>query len=100
MRTRCCSAATRSSSSVVTPSSRQIRAAVFGPSPGRRRNCRTSAGTSARRFSSADIEPVSVISTIFDSIVAPIPGSSFAVPCNASSATDAPVSRIRVAARR
>ena len=71
----------RSSSSVVTPSSRQIRAAVFGPSPGSRRNWRTSAGTSARRFSSAAIEPVSVISTIFASIVAPIPGSSFAEPC-------------------
>ena len=80
-RTRCCSAACRSSSSVVTPSSRQILAAVFGPSPGSRRNWRTSAGTSALRFSSADIEPVSVISTIFASIVAPIPGSSFAVPC-------------------
>ena len=60
----------------------------------------TSSGTSARRFSSAAIDPVSVISTIFDSIVAPIPGSSFALPCSASSATDAPVSRIRVAARR
>ena len=46
------------------------------------------------------MEPVSVISTILDSIVAPIPGSSFALPCSASSATDAPVSRIRVAALR
>ena len=40
----------------------------------------TSSGTSARRFSRAVIEPVSVISTILDSIVAPIPGSSFALP--------------------
>ncbi len=60
----------------------------------------TSSGTSARRFSSASIEPVSVISTIFASIVPPIPGSSLAVPWSASSAIDAPVSRIRVAARR
>ena len=50
-----------------------MRAAVFGPRPGRRRNCVTSSGTSARRFSSADISPVSVSSTIFASIVAPIP---------------------------
>ena len=70
----------RRPSSVVTPSSRQIRAAVFGPRPGRRRNCRPPAGTSARRFSSADIDPVSASSTTFASIVAPIPGSSFAVP--------------------
>ena len=58
-----------------------MRAAVFGPRPGSRRNWRTSAGTSARRFSSAAISPVSVSSTIFASIVAPMPGSSFAVPC-------------------
>ena len=77
-----------------------MRAAVFGPSPGSRRNWTTSAGTSARRFSSADIEPVSASSTIFASIVAPIPGRSFALPASASSATDAAVSRTRVAARR
>ena len=77
-----------------------MRAAVFGPRPGRRRNCVTSSGTSARRFSSADISPVSVSSTIFASIVAPIPESSFAFPASASSAIDAPVSRMRVAARR
>ena len=77
-----------------------MRAVVFGPRPGRRRNCRTSSGTSARRFSSADIDPVSASSTIFASIVAPIPGSSFAVPASASSAIDDAVSRTRVAARR
>ena len=65
-----------------------------------RRNCVTSSGTSARRFSSADISPVSVSSTILASIVAPIPESSFAFPASASSAIDAAVSRMRVAARR
>ena len=77
-----------------------MRAAVLGPSPGIRRNCVTSPGTSARRFSSAAMWPVSVSSTIFASIVPPIPGSSFARPVSASSAIDAAVSRTRVAARR
>ena len=89
VRTRCCSAASLSPSSVVTPSSRQIRAAVFGPSPGSRRNCvdlvghlgppllerrhvarlgrpRRSSPRSSRRC----------------------PGSSFALPASASSATE------------
>ena len=38
VRSRSCSAASFSSASVVTPSSRQIRAAVFGPRPGSRMN--------------------------------------------------------------
>ena len=51
------SAAAFSSASVVTPSSRQIRAAVFGPSPGSRMNDATSPGTSARRLASASMSP-------------------------------------------
>ena len=94
------SAAAFSSASVVTPSSRQIRAAVFGPSPGSRMNDETSPGTSARRLASASMSPVSTTSTIFASIVLPISGSSFALPSSASSATDEAVSRIRAAARR
>ncbi len=100
MRTLPCSAASFSSASVVTPSSRQMRAVVFGPSPGRRMNDATSPGTSARRLASACISPVSITSTILVSIVLPMPGSSFAFPSSASSATEAAVSRIRVAARR
>src|SRR3954452_9124028 len=94
------SAAPFNSSSVVTPSSRQMRAAVFGPRPGRRMNWTTPSGTSARRFASASIVPVSTIWTIFSSIVLPMPCSSFARPLSASSAIDPDVSRIRVAARR
>src|SRR3954447_17826480 len=94
------SAAPFNSSIVVTPSSRQMRAAVFGPRPGRRMNWTTPSGTSARRLSSASIVPVSTIWTIFSSIVLPIPCSSFARPSSASCAIDPDVSRIRVAARR
>ena len=82
------------------PSSFQIRRAVFGPSPGRRMNDATSAGTSALRFVSACISPSSTTWTIFSSIVLPIPWSSFARPSSASCATELPVSRIRAAARR
>ena len=93
------SAAAFSASTVVMPSSCQIRRAVFGPSPGRRMNVATSAGTSALRFVSAWISPSSTTSTIFPSIVLPIPCSAFALPSSASCATDAGVSRIRAAAR-
>ena len=77
-----------------------MRAAVFGPSPGRRMNCTTPAGTASRRLASASIVPVSTIWTIFSSIVLPIPCSSFARPSSASWAIDPDVSRIRDAARR
>ena len=43
-------------------------------------NLTTSSGTSAFRFVSASISPVSTTSTIFSSIVLPIPESSFALP--------------------
>ena len=46
------------------------------------------------------MSPVSTTWTIFSSIVLPIPCSSFARPSSASWATDADVSRMRVAARR
>src|SRR5436190_17862417 len=82
------------------PSSSQRRRAVFGPRPGRRMNVATSAGTSAFFFVSAWISPSSTTCTIFSSIVLPIPCSSFARPSSASWATELPVSRIRVAARR
>src|SRR5436190_720358 len=82
------------------PSSSQRRRAVFGPRPGRRMNVATSAGTSPFFFVSAWISPSSTTCTIFSSIVFPIPCSSLARPSSASCATELPVSRIRVAARR
>ena len=99
-RSRPSSAAVFSPSSVVTPSSVQIRAAVFGPTPGRRRKSTTPAGTFSRRRVSACISPSVAISTTFCSIVLPIPGRSVALPASASSATGPGVSRMRVAARR
>src|SRR5436305_11409571 len=99
-RSCCDSAAAWSASPVVIPSSCQSRRAVFGPSPGSRMNVATSAGTSAFFFVSAWISPSSTTCTIFSSIVLPIPCSSFARPSRASWATELPVSRIRVAARR
>ena len=51
-----------------------------GPSPGSRMNEATSPGTSARRFASASMSPVSTTSTILASIVLPMSGSSFALP--------------------
>ena len=100
VRSRWARAASFSSASVVTPSSCQIFRTVFGPSPGMCRNSTTSGGIVLRRFESASISPVSTIWTILSWIVAPIPGSSFAVPSSASCATGVPVSRTRVAARR
>ncbi len=94
------SAAAFSPSSVEIPSSFQIRAAVFGPSPGSRMKRTTSGGTWPFRFVSASISPSSTIWTIFSSIVLPIPCSSFALPSSASCATEPEVSRIRAAARR
>ena len=94
------SAAACRAATVVIPSSCQMRRAVFGPSPGRRMNVATSSGTSALRFVSAWISPSETTSTIFASIVLPIPCSSFARPSSASCATDADVSRIRAAALR
>ena len=100
VRSRSCSAAARSSATVVIPSSCQIRRAVFGPRPGRCMNAITSGGIRSRRLATASISPVSTIWTIFSSIVLPIPWSSFALPSSASWAIDPPVSLIRCAARR
>ena len=97
-RSRCASAASRSSSTVVIPSSFQIRRAVFGPSPGRRMKEATSTGTSALRFVSAWISPSSTTSTIFSSIVFPIPWSSFARPVEREAAR--PSCRSRGSGRR
>ena len=74
-RVRSCSAsaAVRRSATVVIPSSFQILAADFGPSPGRRMKLTTSGGTIALRFVKACISPSSTIWTIFSSIVLPIP---------------------------
>ena len=94
------SAACFNSSTVVTPSSCQIRAAVLGPRPGSRVNRTTSGGIRPLRFVSACISPSSTTWTIFSSIVLPIPLSCLARPARASSATEPAVSRIRVAARR
>ena len=100
VRRRCSRAAVFSSASVVTPSSCQILRTVFGPSPGMWRNSTTSGGIVLRRLVSASISPLSTIWTILSWIVAPIPGSSLALPSSASWATGPPVSRTRVAALR
>ena len=100
VRIRSPAAASRSPARVVTPRSFQIFRAVFGPRPGRRMKRTTSAGIRPLRLVSAAISPLFTISTIFPSIVLPIPGSSFAFPSTASSATRPDVSRTRVAARR
>ena len=100
VRSRSARAASFSSASVVTPSSCQILRTVFGPRPGMCRNSTTSGGIVLRRFESASISPVFTIWTILSWIVAPIPGSSLAVPSSASWATGVPVSRTRAAARR
>jgi hypothetical protein len=63
-------------------------------------NSTTSAGTRFLRLARASISPFSTISTIFSSIVLPIPDSSLALPSTASCAIEPPVSRIRCAARR
>ena len=63
-------------------------------------NSTTSAGMIALRLVSAFISPSSITSTIFVSIVWPIPLRLFAFPTTASWATGPPVSRMRVAARR
>ena len=89
------SAAFFRSSSVSTPSSCQIRRAVFGPRPGRCMNSTTSGGTRCSRLASASIRPSSTIWTIFSSIVLPIPDRSFALPSSASCAIEPPVSRMR-----
>ena len=60
----------------------------------------TSTGTRAFRFESAWISPSRTTSTIFSSIVFPIPCSSFARPSSASRATEVGVSRICAAALR
>ena len=62
------------------PSSRQIRAAVFGPTPGSRRKSTTPAGTRRGASSSAVISPVSAISTTFFSIVFADPGELLRLP--------------------
>ncbi len=77
-----------------------MRRAVFGPSPGRCMNFTTSGGMIALRLVSAFISPSSTTSTIFSSIVLPIPVRFFALPSRASWATGPPVSRMRPAARR
>ncbi len=77
-----------------------MRAAVFGPRPGSFMKRTTSGGTPAFFFVSAWISPISTISTIFSSIVLPMPCSSFARPSSASWATEPAVSRTRAAARR
>ena len=65
-----------------------------------RRKSTTSGGIVLRRLARASISPVFTIWTILSWIVAPIPGSSFALPSSASWATGPPVSRTRWAARR
>ncbi len=99
-RSCCASAAAFSSATVVIPSSCQIRRAVLGPSPGSRMNVATSAGTTALRLVNAWISPSSTTSTIFASIVLPMPCSFTALPSSASCATEVGVSRIRAAAFR
>ena len=58
--------------------------------PGCWRNSTTSGGIVLRRLVSASISPLSTIWTILSWIVAPIPGSSLALPSSASWATGPP----------
>jgi hypothetical protein len=72
----------------------------LGPRPG---TCMTSTrpvGSLPRSLTSAAKSPLSVYSTIFPSIVAPIPESRLAFLSSASCATGTADSRMRVAARR
>ena len=73
-RSCCASAAARSSSTVVIPSSCQSRLAVFGPRPGTCMIWTSPSGILSRSFWSAFRSPVSQSSTIFASIVAADPG--------------------------
>ena len=79
-RSRPSSAALLRPSSDVMPSCVQMRAAVFGPTPGSRRKSTTPAGTRPRRLVSACISPSSTTSTTLFSIVLPIPGQLLGLP--------------------
>ena len=57
-------------------------------------------GIFAFSFSAAGISPSSSSASIFSAIVLPTPSSSSARPCRAISATEAPESRIALAALR
>jgi hypothetical protein len=88
VRTRCCSAASRRSSRLVTPSSSYSRRAVFAPTPGSRVTWTRLAGNFAFSFAAAGISPVSSRAMIFCSSVGPIPGSSVTLPARVSSSTE------------
>ena len=82
------------------PSSFQIFAADFGPSPGRCMKRATSGGTCALRF--VERVDLAVVDDLDDLLLDRLadPGELLARPSSASWATEHGVSRIRVAARR
>ena len=99
-RTRSVSHATRSSSTVVTPSASNSFRVVFAPTPGRCMISTRPGGYFASSFSSAASDPVSRSSVTFAAIVSPTSGSSVSRPSSDSRIADSPVDRIRAAALR
>ena len=93
------SAAPFSPSSDVIPSCVQMRAAVFGPTPGSRRKSTTPGGTRPRRFVSACISPSSTTSTTL-SRSSSRSRELLRLPASASSAIGTADSLMRPAARR
>ena len=84
----------------VTPSSVWSIRTRLGPSPGICVICTRPTGIFALSFSAAGIDPVSRSAATFSAIVFPTPARSSARPCRDISATDAPDSRMALAALR
>ncbi len=93
-------AACRNSSTVSIPSAFAISTVRFGARPSIRPNPTSSGRTSRRSSSSSAIVPVSASSRSLPAIPGPMPRSSCARPCRASSRIGAGVPRIVSAARR
>ena len=73
-RTRCSSAAWRTSPTVCRSSSAKIRLAVLGPTPGSASPRTAPGGLRPRAWSGAAISPVSISSATLSAIVSPTPG--------------------------
>ncbi len=87
-RIRSCSAASRSPSRSLTPSSSYRRRAVLAPRPGTRVTSTSEAGNFALSLSAEGIEPVSIRVSTFWAIVLPNPGSSVSLPSLASCSSE------------
>ena len=91
-RTRCSSAAWRTSPTVCRSSSAKIRLAVFGPTPWIRITATAPGGLRASSCVNAEISPVSISSATLSAIVWPMPGRLVSLPCSDSRSTDSGVS--------